>query len=121
MPRMSLCPHCQGDGVSLAAKKRSSREHPAVCNLCGKLSHVIASTRSGILMVSLLVIGSFYLIGAVNGLTLLSWLSLPIAIAYYRWAWNKAMLWPTTGDSAKASLHASRAVSALAWLGIFWS
>jgi hypothetical protein len=118
---MTPCPHCQGTGVPLSAKRRSSREHPAVCSLCGKLSHVIASSSSGIFWFSLFIVGTFYLIGAINEVTLLGWLGVPIAMAYYRWAWKRAALWPITGDSAKSSRQASRLVNALGLLGIFWS
>ncbi len=117
---MTPCPHCQSDGVPLSAKRRSSREHPAVCSLCGRLSHVIASTSSGIFLLSLLIVGTFYWIGAINEVTLVGWLGVPVAVAYYRWAWQRAELWPITGDSAKTSRQASRIVNALGVHGIFW-
>jgi hypothetical protein len=83
---MTLCPHCKELGVTSLAKRRSSREHPAVCGLCGRLSHVIASTSSGILFVSIFIAGTFFLIGAVNDVALLGWLGVPVTVGPNVWA-----------------------------------
>ena len=103
------------------AKRWSSREHPAVCSLCGRLSHAIASTSSGIFVFSLFIVGTFFLIGAVNDVALLGWLGVPVAVSHNVWAWKRAALWPISGDSAKSSRQGGRMVEILALLGIFWS
>lgn len=103
------------------AKRRSSREHPAVCSLCGRLSHVIASTSSGIFVLSLFIVGTFFLIGAVNDVALLGWFGVPVAVGHNLWAWKRAELWPISGDSAKSSRRGGLIVNTLALLGIFWS
>jgi hypothetical protein len=118
---MTQCPHCKELGVTSLAKRRSSREHPAVCGLCGRLSHVIASTSSGILLVSIFIVGTFFLIGSVNDVAFLGWLGLPVAVGHNVWAWKRAVLWSISGDSAKSSRRGGLIVNTLALLGIFWS
>ncbi|MDT8993076.1 hypothetical protein RQP54_19540 [Curvibacter sp. APW13] len=46
---------------------------------------------------------------------------IPLAIAYNRWAWNSAAVFPISPDSANASRRANWVVNMLAILGIFWS
>ena len=118
---MKQCPHCKELGVTSLAKRWSSREHPAVCGLCGRLSHVIASTSSGIFVFSLFIVGTFFVIGAVNDVALLGWLGVPVAVGHNVWAWKRAVLWPISGDSAKSSRRGGLIVNTLALLGIFWS
>jgi hypothetical protein len=101
------------------AKRRSSREHPATCSLCGRLSHVIASTSSGIPVASLFVVGAFFLLGAAINIMVLGLTGIPVAWGYNVWAWKRAELWPISGDSAKASRRGGLIVNTLALLGIF--
>jgi hypothetical protein len=82
---------------------------------------VIASTSSGIFVVSLFIVGTFFLIGAVNDAALLGWLGMPVALGHNVWAWRRAKLWPISGDSAKSSHRGGLIVDTLAVLGIFWS
>lgn len=108
-------------GVTSLATRWSSREHPAVCRHCGRLSHVIASTSSGIFVVSLFIVGTFFLVGAVNDVTPFGWLGILVALGHNVWAWRRAKLWPISGDSAKSSRRNGLVVNVLALLGIFWS
>ncbi|MFM9879475.1 MAG: hypothetical protein ACKVOO_03585 [Burkholderiaceae bacterium] len=103
------------------AKRWSSREHPAVCRLCGRLSHVIASTGSGIPVASLFIAGAFVLLGAVLGLMPLGLVGIPVAVGYNIWAWKKAKLFPISGDSAATSRRVSWAINVLTFLGILGS
>ena len=103
------------------AKRWSSREHPATCSLCGRLSHVIASTSSGIPVASLFIVGAFFLLGAVVNAMILGLVGIPIALAYNVWAWKRAELYPISEDSANTSRRGSWIVNTLALLGIFWS
>lgn len=103
------------------AKRRSSRGHPAKCNLCGRLSHVIASTSSGIPVFSLFIVGAFFLLGAVVNVMMLGWVGIPMAVGYNVWAWKRAKLWPISGEGANASLRGGWIVNTLGLLGIFWS
>lgn len=118
---MTQCPHCLELGVTSFAARSSSREYPATCRLCGRLSHVIASTRSGIFVVSFFIIGTFFLIGVVNDVTLLGWAGVPVAVAQNIWAWKRVRLWPISNDSATSSRQGGLIVNTLAVLGIFWS
>ena len=64
---MLRCIHCDVLGIGITAKRWSGRETPAKCAKCGGLSHVIASTRSGIPVATLIIILAFAVLGAVNG------------------------------------------------------
>lgn len=119
---MSLCPHCCGDGITPGAKRRSSRERPAECTRCGRLSHVLASTSSGIPVASLFIAGAFFLAAAIVELPIwLGLLGLPVAVSYNVWAWRRAELFPISARSATASRRAGWLVNLLALIGIFWS
>lgn len=116
------CPHCQGLGISQTAKRRSSREHPAKCTLCGGLSHVIASSRSGITGFTLTIVLVFAVLGAIHAhLGIGALTGVPFAAAYNIWAWNSAELFPISPESAAAARKLSWVVNALALLGIFGS
>jgi hypothetical protein len=82
---------------------------------------VIASTSSGIVVVSLFIVGTFFLIGAVNDVALLGWIGVPVAVGYNVWAWRRAVLWPISEDGAKSSRRGGLIVNTLGLLGIFWS
>jgi hypothetical protein len=115
------CPHCAGQGISAWAKRGSSREHPATCDLCRRLSHVLSSTSSGIPVASFFIALAFFLIGAVANLMVLGLTGIPVAVAYNLWAWKKAELWPISGESSKASRRGGWIVNTLAVLSIFLS
>jgi hypothetical protein len=82
---------------------------------------VIASTSSGIFVVSLSIVGAFFLIGVVTDVMPLGWVGVPVAVGHNIWAWKRAVLWPISEDSAKSSRRSGFIVNALALLGIFWS
>lgn len=108
-------------GVTSFAKRWSSREHPAICSRCGRLSHVIASTSSGIFVAPFFIVGLFFSISAVNDVPHLGWIGAPLALGHNIWAWKRATLVPISDDSAKSSRRGGLIVEALALLGIFWS
>ena len=56
-----------------------------------------------------------------NNFALLGWFGVPLAVGHNIWAWKRAVLWPISGDSAKASRRGGLIVNILAFLGIFWS
>ena len=119
--RMTKCPHCMEMAVTSFAKRWSSREHPAICSRCGRLSHVIASTSSGILVAPYFIVGLIFLSAALNDVPLLGWIGVPVALGHNIWAWKRATLVPISGHSAKSSRRGGLIVEALAMLGIFWS
>lgn len=119
---MVRCPHCSGEGISLNAKRWASREAPAQCTLCGRLSHVLASTSSGIPVATLLIVGAFFVAAAGVGLPIWSGVvGVPLAVCYNVWAWRRAELFPISGESAATSRQVSWVVNILAFFGIFWS
>lgn len=119
---MTNCPHCNAAGIHSWAKRWSSREAPAKCAECGKLSHVIASTGSGIPVATLLVVVAFALLGAVVGHPGLSALGgIPFAVAYNMWAWRKAQMFPISSDAASSARKAGWFVNLLTVLGIIGS
>src|SRR4029453_4366416 len=118
--RMTPCPHCHGFGVSDMAKRRSSREGPAKCTLCKRLSHVIASDRSGIPGFTLTIVVGVAVLGAIGGQLLLGGLvGIVPAVLYNQGAWKRVELFPISGESAVSSRRASWVVNLLAVLSIF--
>jgi hypothetical protein len=71
------CPSCRAAGISALAKRWSARECPAACALCGGLSHVLASTSSGIFVGTILV----FIVGA----------------------WRRAEMFPIPKENAQAA------------------
>lgn len=117
---MLSCPHCNALGIRPVAKRWSSREAPAVCAECGKLSHVIASTGSGIPVATLFVVVAFSVLGAFVGHP--GWGGLcgvPFALAYNIRAWRKAEMFPISPAAASTARKVSWLVNLLAALGIF--
>src|SRR5688572_1108691 len=101
------CPSCHGAGISGFAKRWSARECPATCELCGGLSHVIASTSSGIFVGSILVF-----VVAMIALTMQSdgfWLGAVVAAclsgAFNVWAWRRVQMFPIPKENAQAAAN----------------
>jgi len=98
-----LCPHCQKLGVSNAALRWSTRESPAQCGECAGLSHVLASTSSGIGVFTWMTL----LVGLVLGVSLSSWLivaaGLLLAVFGNIWMWRRCELFPIDRKTAKTA------------------
>jgi len=118
---MTNCPHCLQAGVTPSAKRRSSREYPASCSVCGRLSHVLASARSGIAVATLFMLGGAFLLAVAAGHWAGGFLGLPVVLGYRSWAWKSAKLFPISSESASSSRRGNWVVNALALFGIFWS
>lgn len=110
------CPHCKAPGISGLAKRWSSRAAPATCEACGGLSHVLASTSSGIWAAGL-VIAVLSLIAA------LGWHFSPclvvgpvLAVVFNLWAWKRARLWPISKDSAASAATGNWFIAGIAVL-----
>lgn len=114
------CPHCQQAAVPNFAVRWSSREVPATCAACGRLSHVIASTSSGIWVVGVV------LLVAAGFITLLaqSWWAglagLTLVVAYNVWAWRRVELWPIDSNSSQTAARVSWLATVLAWLAVLF-
>ena len=93
------------------AKRWSARECPATCELCGGLSHVLASTSNGIFVGTILA----FIVGLIAALALTAALA-PIArpwavfvvgffvsAAFNAWAWRRAEMFPIPKENAKAA------------------
>ena len=119
---MLRCIHCEGLGIGIAAKRWSGRETPAKCAKCGGLSHVIASTRSGIPVATLLILLAFALLGAVNGNPLVGVsCGLPLAVIYNVWAWARADMFPISREGMAKARAVSWVVNVLTILGFLGS
>ncbi|MBS0344507.1 MAG: hypothetical protein JSS56_28725 [Proteobacteria bacterium] len=117
-----LCPSCKQPGITGWAKRWSSRGSPAACEHCGGLSHVIASTSSGILVGSLLA----FVIGAVAGAaTGAGWVvalfGLGAALAFNIFAWSRAELFPISKDTARTARAANWFVEVIGLLLLLFS
>lgn len=119
---MLRCIHCNGYGIRSLAKRWSSRELPATCAVCGKLSHVIASAGSGIPAATFLIVLAFGVIGAFVGHPLLGGLcGIPFAAVYNIWAWRDAEMFPIACDASSSARRATWLVNLLIALGIIGS
>lgn len=102
------------------AVRWSSREVPATCAACGQLSHVIASTSSGIWVVGvvLLVVAGFI---ALFAQSLWSGLAgLAMVAAYNVWAWRRVELWPIDANSSQIAARVGLLATVLTWLGLLF-
>ncbi|WP_432727234.1 hypothetical protein [Variovorax sp. W6] len=95
-----ICPRCKESGIGSLAKRWSSRAVPAECSACGGLSHVLASTSSGIRVGSIVI----FMVSLIGGLGLHSGLcfvsGLVLAVAFNAWAWRRAKMYPISRESA---------------------
>lgn len=110
------CPRCKAPGIDGVAKRWSSRASPAKCEACGGLSHVLASTSSGIWAAGLVIVvlsliaavgwhSSVFLVGG-----------LVLAVACNIWAWKRARLWPISKDSAASAATGNWFIAGIAVL-----
>ena len=96
-----LCPHCGKRGVSNAALRWSSRESPAQCGYCGALSHVLASTSSGIgVFTWMALIGCLVLGWALQSFGVVVVGALVMCLGNV-WMWRRCTLFPIERKSAQ--------------------
>jgi len=94
------CPRCNRPGIGALAKRWSSRAAPAECTVCGGLSHVLASTDSGIWAASVVIL-LVSLIGALGLHSALFFASgLVLAVALNIRAWKRAKMYPISAEAA---------------------
>ena len=115
-----VCPHCKAPGIKGLAKRWSGRATPAECSVCGGLSHVLASTNSGIWIAGIVIfMGS--LIGALvlhSGLLFAS--GVVLVVAFNVLAWRRAKLYPISRESAGNAARAGWFVAgACAFIALF--
>lgn len=115
-----VCPHCRQATVSNLAARWSSRESPTRCAACGRLSHVVASTSSGIWVVGFVLLvaaGCFALLTRSLEVALAG---LALVVAHNVWAWRRVELWPIDANSAQTAARVSWLATVLAWLAILF-
>jgi hypothetical protein len=88
------CPRCQALSISGIAKRWSDRASPAACGRCGGLSHVLASTASGIGVGTLLILVASMVIAAGAMSYPLAVSGMCLSAAFNIWAWRRAELIP---------------------------
>ena len=115
-----ICPHCKAPGIGSLAMRWSSRANPAECSACGGLSHVLASTSSGIWVAGIVI----FMFAFVGGLALHSWLlfvsGTVLAAAVNVLAWRRAKLYPISRESAGNAARAGWFVAGVyAFIALF--
>ncbi|MBX9831458.1 MAG: hypothetical protein K2X78_00240 [Burkholderiaceae bacterium] len=115
-----ICPHCQKPGVSNVALRWATRESPAQCGCCGGLSHVLASTSSGIgVFTWMTLIGCLVL-----GVTLSSvWIvvaGLLTTVLGNVWMWRRCELFPIEKQAAQAANRVSWVATLFAAVFVFF-
>lgn len=98
------------------AVRWSSRESPAKCGNCGKLSHVLTSTSNGIASVG----GVAAVLALLAGFVLESWVAaiggLALVAAHNIWAWSRVELFPISEEEAMKAGQVSWWLVAAAFL-----
>jgi hypothetical protein len=98
---MHKCPHCNTNAVDSLAVRWSGRLSPATCGHCGKHSHVLTNTSSGIFAVGFLLL----CLTLTAALTMASYavavLGLCAVVAHNLWAWRRVELFPIDPESVK--------------------
>lgn len=104
---MHTCPRCKQPGIGHFAKRWSSRAVPAECQACGGLSHVLASTNSGIWAagVVILVVSLIGALGLHSAMFFASGLLLAVALDIR--AWRRAKMFPISRESASGASKAN--------------
>ncbi|MET3183174.1 hypothetical protein ABL840_31355 [Variovorax sp. NFACC27] len=115
-----ICPRCKEPGIGGLAKRWSSRAVPAECSACGGLSHVLASTSSGIWVGGIVI----FMVSLIGGLGLHSGLffvsGLVLAVAFNVWAWRRAKMYPISRESAGNAAKAGWLVAGIyAFVALF--
>jgi hypothetical protein len=82
------------------AKRWSSRSAPARCEACGGLSHVLASTASGIGSAGVLIVVVSLIVAIGLHSYLLFFSGVVLAVAHNLWAWKRAKLVPISKESS---------------------
>ncbi|HEX7867880.1 MAG TPA: hypothetical protein VF555_23170 [Variovorax sp.] len=108
-----ICPGCKEPGIGGLAKRWSARATPAECTVCGGLSHVLASTSSGIWVGSIAI----FMVSLIGGLGLHSALffvsGLVLAVAFNVRAWKHAKMYPISRESAGSAAKAGWIVAGI--------
>jgi hypothetical protein len=104
---MHKCPHCKVAAVPHMAVRWSYRESPARCTACGKLSHVLASTSSGIVSICIVLFSLGVTVAMVSESYLVAVLLGVLVVSYNMWAWRRVELFPISAESAKLAAQVS--------------
>ena len=98
-----LCPHCQKPGVSNAALRWATRESPAQCGCCGGLSHVLASTSSGIGVFTWMTLIGCLVLGVTLSSVWIVMAGLLLAVSSNVWMWRRCELFPIDRKTAQTA------------------
>lgn len=104
---MHTCPHCHAETLSGLAVRWSGRSYAARCPGCGKLSHVLGSTSSGIFSVCTVLLCCAITAALLTESYLVGVAGLGLVIAYNCWAWKRVALFPISPESAKTAERVS--------------
>lgn len=104
---MHKCPHCGVTALGNMAVRWSYREAPAKCPHCGKLSHVLASTSSGIAGVGIVLAALAVVAAMVLESYLVAAAGFGLLVLHNIWAWRGVELFPISEESAKVAARVS--------------
>ena len=115
-----ICPHCQQAAVSNLSVRWSCREFPAECRSCGRLSHVIASTSSGIWVIGVVLLVAAGLFALIAQTPWAGLVGLCVVVAHNVWAWRRVELWPIAANSSQKAARVGWVATLLAWLAVLF-
>ena len=115
--RMPTCPHCNHAGFTQLGKWAARDLSPVACSLCGALAFIPSYRKSGILVVSMLLLAAVGLVAVATKSMVVGALGLVGATSFYVWRMRAAPLERTwrahTVAGAKAGLVASASAALL--------
>lgn len=118
---MHKYPWCSAEAVSNFAVRWSSRSSPASCAGCGKLSHVLASTSSGISTIGFLLLCCVVAAGFMMQSNLVGIAGISLVVFYNVRAWRQSELFPISPESASTAEKVTWWIIALSVLAKIFS
>ena len=115
------CPHCQEPHIRHLALRWASRESPAQCPGCGRLSQVLASTSSAIAVFTWLGVLGSVVLGLAWDSIALSGAGLLVVLGGNVWMWRRCELFSIDSRTAQTVVRVGVGASLLSVVAGFFS
>ena len=115
------CPHCQEPHIRHLDLRWASRESPAQCPVCGRLSQVLASTSSALAVFTWLGVLGSVVPGRAWDSIALSGAGLLVVLAGNVWMWRRCELFPIDPKTAQTAARVGVGATLLSVVAGFFS
>ena len=115
------CPHCQEPHIRHLALRWASRESPAQCPGCGRLSQVLADTSSAIAVFTWLGVLGSVVPGLAWDSIALSGAGLLVVLGGNVWMWRRCELFPIDPKTAQTAARVGVGATLLSVVAAFFS